>query len=328
MAAPLVITNPASSLHRPPDHPERPERIEAIEAALSAPEFANVRRHQLDLPAGVVPGGDAARAIAHGIHDRDYVDEIFLVGAMRNTEEVGGWLDADTYVGPGSLDAACAALLSAQEAVARVLAGDAATAFSFCRPPGHHATHAQAMGFCFFNNAAAAAQAGLNSGLERVAIVDFDVHHGNGTQDIFYHRPDVLYISTHQWPLYPGTGRVGERGAGEGEGFTLNVPLGAGTGDDGYLEAIDAQVLPALAGYAPDLLVVSAGFDAHRRDPLAQMEVTTAGFGAIARRLLEAADRLCGGRSAWILEGGYDLEGLGESAAECVRVALGAAAST
>jgi acetoin utilization deacetylase AcuC-like enzyme len=177
------------------------------------------------------------------------------------------------------------------------------------------------MGFCFFNNVAVAAQSAVDLGLDRVAIVDFDVHHGNGTQDIFYDRSDVLYVSTHQWPLYPGTGSIDERGAGRGEGFTVNLPLPAGTGDDEYTRVFDDMVIPVLDSFEPQLLLVSAGFDAHGADPLAGMEVTTAGFVALARRLLDAADRLCDGRSAWMLEGGYDLEALGDSAAAIVAEA-------
>ena len=313
--------HPASHLHRPPEHPERPERIAAIEAALDAPEFASLQRIQPELEPGLVPGLDAARRAACSVHEEGYVEAIIDIGMRRNAEDAGGWVDADTYIGPGSLDAACAGVLLAREAALRVLQGDAPVAFSFCRPPGHHATREQAMGFCFFNNAAAAAQAAIEAGMQRVAIVDFDVHHGNGTQDIFYDRSDVLYISTHQWPLYPGTGASDERGVGEGEGFTLNLPLPEGSGDAAYLETFETAVLPALDGYAPELLVVSAGFDAHFHDPLAQMEVTTPGFGVLARRLLAVAERRCGGRSAWILEGGYDLGAVASSAAECVRAA-------
>jgi len=322
VAPPLVLTHPASYQHLPPEHPERPERIAAIEAALDTPEFSALQRRQLDLGQGAVPGAERAVAAAGLVHDPDYVDAMFKAGARRNADGVAGWIDADTYIGPGSINAAAAGLLSAGAAIDAVLAGDAATAFSFCRPPGHHATRDRAMGFCFFNNAAAAAAAGLEAGMERVAIVDFDVHHGNGTQDIFYARGDVLYISTHQWPLYPGTGAADEHGRGEGEGCTLNLPMPAGSGDHAYLEAFDAAVLPALRAYSPELLVVSAGFDAHAGDPLAQMEVSTEGFGLLAARLLAAADQLSEGRSAWILEGGYNVEALGSAAAQCVRAAL------
>ncbi|MEA2681765.1 MAG: hypothetical protein QOK05_93 [Chloroflexota bacterium] len=323
MSRPLVLTHQSSYLHNAPNHPERPERIAAIETAIARDEaLGGLRRMQVELPEEApVPGAAAARVAAASVHDERLVEMIFEVGAEANAMGAGGWIDADTYIGPGSLEAACGALISGREAAARVLAGDAATAFSFCRPPGHHATRRQAMGFCFFNNVAVAAQSAVDLGLDRVAIVDFDVHHGNGTQDIFYDRSDVLYVSTHQWPLYPGTGSIDERGAGRGEGFTVNLPLPAGTGDDEYTRVFDDMVIPVLDSFEPQLLLVSAGFDAHGADPLAGMEVTTAGFVALARRLLDAADRLCDGRSAWMLEGGYDLEALGDSAAAIVAEA-------
>jgi len=320
---PLVMTNPASYLHHPPDHPERPERMAAIEAALAAdPTLRELHTLRLELDAEApVPGAAAARLAALGVHDERHVDALFAAGAEADTTGTGGWLDADTYIGPGSLEAACASLLSGRAAVSGVLSGAAGTAFSLCRPPGHHATRRQAMGFCFFNNVAAAAQLALDSGMERVAIVDFDVHHGNGTQDIFYSRADVLYISTHQWPLYPGTGAADERGSGDGVGFTCNLPLPAGSGDAEYSGVFDDWVIPALDRFAPELLLVSAGFDAHARDPLAGMEVTTEGFASLGRRLLGAAERHCGGRSAWLLEGGYHLEALGASVAAVVAEA-------
>jgi acetoin utilization deacetylase AcuC-like enzyme len=323
VSAPLVLTHPASYLHHPPGHPERPERIAAIEAAIAAdPELLALPSLEIDLRGEApVPGASEARSAAMSVHDERHVESMFAVGAEAEAEGGGGWLDADTFVGPGSLEAACASLLTGREAARRVLSGDARTAFSFCRPPGHHATRQQAMGFCLFNNIAAVAQDALGAGLERVAIVDFDVHHGNGTQDIFYARADVLYISTHQWPLYPGTGAADERGSGDGEGFTLNIPMPAGSGDADYLAAFDGAVLPALLHFAPELLLVSAGFDAHSADPLAGMEVTTAGFATLARRLLDAAEGSSEGRSAWLLEGGYDLDALGSSAAAVLREA-------
>jgi acetoin utilization deacetylase AcuC-like enzyme len=323
MSGPLVITHPSSYLHHAPDHPERPERIAAIDAALVAdPALRGLAMTQLEIPQEVpAPGATAARAAVARVHDPAYVERIFKAGEATEARGSGSWLDSDTYIGPGSLEAICGSVLSAVEAVNRVLAGETGTAFSFCRPPGHHATRGQAMGFCFLNNVAAAAQRAIDSGISRVAIVDFDVHHGNGTQDIFYERADVLYISTHQWPLYPGTGAADERGIGAGEGCTLNLPLPAGYGDDDYARIFDQALLPALDRYRPELLLVSAGFDAHRWDPLAGMEISTDGFGLLALRLLERAGRLCGGRSAWILEGGYDLDALGASAAMVVREA-------
>lgn len=323
MSGPLVITHPSSYLHHPPDHPERAERIGAIAAALAAdPALRGLAMTELEIPQETsAPGATAARAAVAGVHDPGHVAHIFSAGEAAEARGTGAWLDTDTYIGPGSLEAICGSVLSAVEAVDRVLAGETDTAFSFCRPPGHHATRSQAMGFCFFNNVAAAAQRALDSGLSRVAIVDFDVHHGNGTQDIFYDRPEVLYISTHEWPQYPGTGAADERGHGAGEGFTLNLPLPAGYSDDDYARIFDQAVLPALDRYQPELLLLSAGFDAHRSDPLAGMELSTDGFGLLAHRLLDRAGRLCGGRSAWILEGGYDLDALGASVAIVVREA-------
>ncbi|MGI8608124.1 MAG: histone deacetylase family protein [Candidatus Dormibacteria bacterium] len=323
MTSPLVITHPSSFRHHPPGHPESPERIAAIEAALVAdPRLKGLSVLALDLSGETpVPGAAATRAALAGLHDAALIDEIFRRCEDAEAHDAGGWIDADTYIGPGSLEAACATVLSACEAVRRAVDDDPPTTFSFCRPPGHHATRAQAMGFCLFNNVAAAAQCALDGGLQRVAIVDFDVHHGNGTQDIFYQRSDVLYISTHQWPLYPGTGAESERGSGAGEGRTLNVPMPAGSGDEGYIRVFDDAVLPALDAYAPELLLVSAGFDAAAEDPLAGMEVSTPGFAQLAGRLLDAAERLCGGRSAWVLEGGYDLDSLGAGAAAVVAEA-------
>jgi acetoin utilization deacetylase AcuC-like enzyme len=299
---PVLLNHPACARHRAPGHPERPERIDAIEAALGAdvklrdlpwrrPE--RVRRERLD-----------------SVHRPAFVEAIHRAGAQADERGEGSWLDPDTWLGPGSLEAALVAAGAGVTATEIALSGESGAAFSFCRPPGHHASKARAMGFCVFNNVAVAAQEALDGGLERVAIVDFDVHHGNGTEDIFYERSDVLYLSCHQSPLYPGTGAADDRGRGEGEGFTVNVPLPPGGGDGEYLAVFDRVFGPALREYRPELLLLSAGFDAHHRDALAQMEVTSAGYGLLGARIRGWAEELCGGRSAWFLEGGYDLEGL------------------
>ncbi|MFN2462790.1 MAG: histone deacetylase [Candidatus Dormibacteria bacterium] len=322
MAQPLVLTHPASHAHRPPGHPESEARIAAIEMALERPGLEAVQRASVELVPGVIPGAEAAVAAAYRIHDAAYVDALLRVGQECEQRGDGGWIDPDTYIGPGTLAAACAGIVTAQEAVQTVLDGRASTAFSLCRPPGHHATRRHAMGFCFFNNAAAAAQTAIDAGVERVAIVDFDVHHGNGTQDIFYERADVLYISTHQWPLYPGTGASAERGEDRGAGFTLNLPLPPGSGDREYLSVFDSRLLPAVRAFSPSLMVVSAGYDAHARDPRAGMEVSTEGYRALAGRLLELADEVTDGRSAWILEGGYSVEDLADSVFATVRAAV------
>ncbi len=216
----------------------------------------------------------------------------------------------DTPLSEGTARAAWAAV-SATLAAADWVAGDGTKALAAVRPPGHHAERAVAMGFCFFNNVAVAAEhLRRRHGVDRVAIFDFDVHHGNGTQHLFEERADVFYASTHQYPFYPGTGAADERGIGAGEGYTLNVPLPAGTGDEGYAEAIQGQVLPALRAFAPDVLLVSAGFDAWQNDPLGGMKVTEDGFRSWSEWLRDLAGEICGGRVLAVLEGGYDMRNL------------------
>ncbi len=303
--APLLLSPPACEFHQAPDHPERPERLAAIYEALAADPALRELPKQQPQP--------VRRDRLETLHDPAYVDSIFRAGALADERGLGSWLDPDTWLGPASLEAALASAGAAVAAVEAVLGGKHYSAFALTRPPGHHATRRRAMGFCLFNNIALAAQSALDAGLERVAIVDFDVHHGNGTQDIFYERSDVLYISCHQSPLYPGTGAAGERGRGQGEGFTVNVPMLAGGGQVEYLGVFDQVFAPALREYMPELLLVSAGFDAHHDDPLAQMELTSADSGLLSRRLRALAEELCQGRSAWVLEGGYDLRALSQS---------------
>jgi acetoin utilization deacetylase AcuC-like enzyme len=306
-----LLTNPASSGHRAAGHPERPERIEAIVAALSEDgDLAGMPRAN---------GGRVGHTLLEAIHHPEYVEAILRIGAELEAAGRTEWLDGDTYMAPGSLEAALTSAGAAVDATRAVLHGESARAFSLCRPPGHHATRDRGMGFCLFNNVALAAQAALETGLQRVAIIDFDVHHGNGTQDIFYERNDVLYMSSHEWPLYPGTGRADERGRGEGEGFTLNVPMDAGGGEAEYLAVFDERFAPALREYQPELLLVSAGFDAHLADPLAGMELTTQSYGVLAARIRAWSNELCGGRSIWTLEGGYDLDALAGSVVEVVK---------
>jgi acetoin utilization deacetylase AcuC-like enzyme len=303
--APLLLSHPACEFHQAPEHPERPERLAAIYEALAADDqLRDLPRRQPEL---------ASRHRLEALHDPAYVDSIFRAGTLADERGLGGWLDPDTWVGPASLEAALAAAGGAVAAVEAVLSGEHGSAFSLTRPPGHHATRTRAMGFCLFNNIALGAQAALDSGLERVAIVDFDVHHGNGTQDIFYERSDVLYMSCHQYPLYPGTGAASERGRGDGEGFTVNVPMPAGGARAQYLGVFDEVFVPALRQHQPQMLLTSAGFDAHQNDPLAQMELSSDDYGLLAGRLRASAEELCEGRSAWVLEGGYDLRGLSES---------------
>jgi acetoin utilization deacetylase AcuC-like enzyme len=309
MPTTALIWSDTYRAHETGSHPESPERIVALERALrAAGMFAD--RPVLD------PTPAALEAIL-AVHAPRLVDLI-----QRAAHMGGAWLDPDTWVSPESYDVARLAAGGACRAVDAVMGSEqeAPRAFAFVRPPGHHAEPDRAMGFCLFNNVAIAAEHALGAyGLERVAIVDWDVHHGNGTQAAFWRRPDVLFISLHQYPFYPGTGAAGERGAGAGEGYTVNIPLPAGSGDDAYRRAFDEVVVPTLSSFAPELILVSAGFDAHASDPLAMMRVSTSGFVAMARAIGDAATALCGGRLVLVLEGGYNLTALGESAVAVVR---------
>lgn len=236
------------------------------------------------------------------IHPEHHIRRVAQLAAAG-----GGWVDPDTYVVPASFDAARCAAGAALQAVADVLAGHEDNAFVIVRPPGHHATADRSMGFCLFNSIAVAAEwAVAQGGAERVAILDVDVHHGNGTEAIFFDRPDVFYYSTHQYPFYPGTGRVEDVGVDDGRGTTLNVPLMAGCGDETF-EAVTRLVLrPAVQRFRPDLILVSLGFDAHWADPLAQMRLSTAGYSEILGQIKALAEELSGGRLVILLEGGYD----------------------
>jgi len=291
-------------------HPERPERLEAARAGLN----------------GAIPKA-AQRAIATreatpqelaSVHQGDYVDSL-----ERELAHGFGQLDADTYYSPASREAAWHAAGGAAELVRAIAAGEARRGFALLRPPGHHAEPDRAMGFCLLNNVAVAARAAQAMGLRRIAIVDWDVHHGNGTQHAFEEDPNVLFVSLHQWPLYPGTGAASEIGRGAGAGATLNLALPPGSGDEVYGEAFRRAVLPAIDAHRPELVLVSAGFDAHARDPLAQMELSSEAYGAMASALVERAEALGHGRVAFVLEGGYDLRALEASVAATARAASG-----
>jgi acetoin utilization deacetylase AcuC-like enzyme len=299
-AATAIVWSETYLDHDTDPHPESPERLVAIGHSLRAAGMFDDRRVLTPEPATL----DAVLAV-HAPHVVDLV--------QRAAHQGGAWLDPDTYVSPDSYEVALLAAGGACRAVDAVLSGEAARAFAFVRPPGHHAEPNRSMGFCLFNNIAVAAEHALNShGLERVAVVDWDVHHGNGTQAAFYNRPDVLFISLHQYPFYPGSGAAAERGAGAGEGYTINIPLPAGSDDAAYATRFSDTVIPALEAFAPDLILVSAGFDAHTDDPLAMMRVSTAAFANWARQI-KAVATLCDGRLALILEGGYNQRALGES---------------
>ncbi len=285
----------------PAGHPERADRLRSLNIALEHPNFAPLQRVEAKI------ANEDAVLLAH--------PEEHLFSVMRQIPEEEGeinQIEADTYVSPKSLQAALTAIGGAMAAVDAVMAGEISNAFVAGRPPGHHAEKSKAMGFCLFNTVAIAARhAQKKFGAERVAIVDWDVHHGNGTQDIFWDDPSVLFCSTHQMPLYPGTGARDETGT---KNNVVNAPLSPNVGSDHFREAFKSRVLPALQDFSPDLILISAGFDAHHRDPLAQINLVGEDFDWATGRLMEVADRFAHNRVVSILEGGYDLEGLAESA--------------
>ncbi|QGZ36355.1 histone deacetylase family protein [Stappia indica] len=284
----------------PVGHPERPDRLRAIDRILEHERFQTLQRE-------VAPMGriqDIAR-----VHPSSYIDMLHTMAPQDGLVRV----DADTTMSPGTWEAAMRGVGGACQAVDEVMSGKVGNAFSASRPPGHHAETARAMGFCLFNNAAVAARhAQQEHGAERVAIIDFDVHHGNGTQDIFWSDPTVMYCSTHQMPLYPGSGAASERGEAD---TIVNAPLAAGDGGEEFREAMDLAILPRVETFQPDLVIISAGFDAHTRDPLGGLNLVEADFAWATMKLMEIADRQCGGRVVSVLEGGYDLEGLARSTA-------------
>ncbi len=293
-----------------PGHPECPQRLEAVCDAL--------RDRVVPGTAWASPKPCRARLLER-VHAPDYVDQLDLLRGKT------AWLDGDTAVSPGSVAAARLAAGAAIDAVTAVVAGTARRAFAIVRPPGHHAEYDHAMGFCLFNNIAiAAAHARDELGCDRVLVVDWDVHHGNGTQHAFSDRPDILFFSTHQSPFWPGTGDLHEIGADAGIGFTINVPLPAGCGDGAYRAVFDELLVPVADDFQPDVILVSAGFDADARDPIGGMAMTTAGFGALCGVVRDLADRHCEGRLVLVLEGGYDLAALAEGARMCVQVMAGA----
>ena len=278
-------------------HPERPERARAVHEALEDTGVLE-NGHRIDVR-------PATREELARVHTPRYLDSLETDVAGKT-----GYLDADTYFCPATWEAVLAAAGASVDLVGASLCGAAPRGFAAVRPPGHHAEADRAMGFCLLNNVAVAAAAALDAGLSRVAIVDWDVHHGNGTQHMFESDPRVLFASVHQYPFYPGTGASDEIGTGAGRGTTVNVPLCAGSGDDEYAAAFDEVVVPALTRFAPELVLVSGGFDAYDGDPLAQMHVTPRGFARMARQLRSVADETASGRLLGFLEGGYSLDGL------------------
>lgn len=297
--------------HTKRGHPEHAGRLERIEAVLDE------RGLKADLllldPLKATPEQVAL------VHRPEYVENLMLA-----CERGGGMLDPDTYVLPASYEVALLAAGGAMRAVDAVVTGEAHNAFAALRPPGHHATPVRGMGFCLFNNIAIAARhAQAAHGLERVLIVDFDVHHGNGTQDAFYDDASVFFMSSHQYPFYPGTGALSDIGEGSGQGFTLNMPLEAGVGNVGFKALYEQLVWPLARRFKPQLVLVSAGFDAHWSDPLAMIELDLNGYAHLARELVSMADELCAGKIAFMLEGGYNLDALAYGVLNVLHALLG-----
>jgi acetoin utilization deacetylase AcuC-like enzyme len=307
----LLVDDPTFDGHEPLGyHPERPERLRAARAAIrraasrDAVHWSTVRARE------------ATREELECVHDARFIDHLMTLRGEW------GLLDPDTYFSPTSVDAALKAAGGLVAMVDAMIDGPLSSGVALLRPPGHHARPAKAMGFCLLNNVAIAAAHARKRGLSKIAIVDWDVHHGNGTQEMFYEDPSVLYVSMHQFPLYPGTGALLETGRGDGTGYTMNIPLHAGGGDGVYRSAFDRIVGPALESFAPDLVLVSAGFDAAARDPLAEMNVTGDGFAYMAKILGDQARRSAEGRIALVLEGGYDLVAVEDGLSRAIEGAL------
>ncbi len=304
----LLISHPACLAHDMGEgHPEQPDRLRAVERAFESENFQILVRDS-------APRAELS-AIAR-VHPLDYIERLRAATPTHGLTAI----DQDTSMSPGTFEAALRSAGGAVFAVDEVMTRKVRNAFVATRPPGHHAELATPMGFCFFNNAAIAARHARSFyGADRIAIMDFDVHHGNGTQHIFWNDPNVMYASTHEMPHYPGTGSLGERGEHD---QIVNVPLRAGDAGDAFREAIEVAILPRISDFAPDLIIISAGFDAHLRDPLGNINLVEADFVWVTRKLMEVAQKRCGGRVVSILEGGYDLEGLARSVAAHVTTLM------
>ncbi len=313
----LLITHPAFLAHDTgPGHPERSDRLRAIDKVLAHDVFKPLQRIEAPLR------DDVEERIALA-HPKEYVTSIKAAAEVVRQRGHSIHIDGDTVMSRGTMEAALRAVSAGLEAVDKVFSGEVKNAFCQVRPPGHHAENDRAMGFCLFSNAAIAGlYARAKHGAERIAVVDFDVHHGNGTQDIFWSDKDLFYGSTHQMPLFPGTGALNETGVGN----IWNAPLRAGDDGETFRDAFRSRILNALQNFAPDVVIFSAGFDAHRRDPLGGLELVEADFMWATEEVAKIADRHAKGRMVSLLEGGYDLEGLAKSVAVHVRTLMDAGA--
>ncbi len=306
----VIYHDPVFKLHMTGSHPECPERLVYIEEALKRARFASRLVWKTPSPADI--------GAIEKIHSKRHLE------MLRDRIEAGATsLDIDTPVSPESWRAALKAVGAVIEATTDVLNGATSTAFCAVRPPGHHAEPDKAMGFCLINNVAVAARYAIDEcGAKRVAIIDFDVHHGNGTQAAFYNDPDILFVSYHQQYIYPGSGHTSERGSGAGIGATMNFPLDSGAGDAEFMAIFDSDVTPAIEKFGPDIIFISAGFDAHIDDPLGGLALTTDGYGLLTSRIVNLAKRVCAGRVVSTLEGGYNLSALADSVVAHVEALL------
>jgi acetoin utilization deacetylase AcuC-like enzyme len=309
------VTHPRYVEHDMPLHPEHAGRVQAVWQLMRSSGVID-RLHTLDAP-------EASDEAIRAVHTREYLRTLERLATLQHTVR----LDPDTYANPDSYTIARLSAGGVVRAVDAVVRGEAHNALAAVRPPGHHAEADRAMGFCLLSNVAIAARAARQQhGVERVLILDYDVHHGNGTQAIFYDDPSVLFISSHQQNLFPGTGAINEVGSGAGVGTTINIPLPGGCGDAQYRALFDAVITPAAERYQPELILISVGHDAHWTDPLAGMRLTLAGYAQLAAHMIDLANGLCGGRIVFVMEGGYNLDALAHGMVNIARLLIGEAA--